>query len=117
MKQDPDTGDVRLERDEDVVRCLVDVKENADWLTDVERAIASQRKPSQRLERLKDQAEETKVPGLHKSPTSSLIKSDFVVVVVVFLDFVVVVVVMFPDFVVVVVFPDFVVVVVVVFPC
>ena len=114
MKQDPDTGDVRLERDEDVVRCLVDVKENADWLTDVERAIASQRKPSQRLERLKDQAEETKVPGLHKSPTSSLIKSDFVVVVVVFLD----VVVMFPDFVVVVVvFPDFVVVVVVVFPC
>ena len=113
MKQDPDTGDVRLERDEDVVRCLVDVKENADWLTDVERAIASQRKPSQRLERLKDQAEETKVPGLHKSPTSSLIKSDFVVVVVVFLD----VVVMFPDFVVVVVvFPDF-VVVVVVFPC
>lgn len=69
MKQDPETGDVLLERDEDVVRCLVDVKENADWLTDVERAIASQRKPSQRLERLKDQAEETKVPARHNHPS------------------------------------------------
>ncbi|XP_070185712.1 microtubule-actin cross-linking factor 1, isoforms 6/7-like isoform X4 [Littorina saxatilis] len=60
VKQDPETGDVSLERDEDVVRCLVDVKENADWLTDVERALASQRKPSQRIERLKNQAEESK---------------------------------------------------------
>ncbi|KAK7501339.1 hypothetical protein BaRGS_00007464, partial [Batillaria attramentaria] len=64
VKQDPETGDVFLARDEDVVRALVDVKENTDWLSDVERAIASQRKPSQRLERLQDQAEETE--GLKK---------------------------------------------------
>ena len=61
MKQDPETGEVRLEKDEDIVQCLVDVKENTDWLTDIERALATQRKPSQRLEKLKDQAEETKV--------------------------------------------------------
>ena len=85
MKQDPETGDVSLERDEDVVCCLVDVKENADWLADVERALASQRKPSQRLERLKDQAEETKV--LRQDDLPPIILNECFVVVVFFLVF------------------------------
>ncbi|PVD38688.1 hypothetical protein C0Q70_01308 [Pomacea canaliculata] len=59
VKQDPDTGDIYLAQDDDVVRALVDVKENTDWLADVERAMARQARPSQRLQRLKEQIDET----------------------------------------------------------
>lgn len=61
VKQDPDTGDIYLAQDDDVVRALVDVKENTDWLADVERAMAHQARPSQRLQRLKEQIDETQV--------------------------------------------------------
>lgn len=44
-----------------MVRALVDVKENTDWLADVERAMARQARPSQRLQRLKEQIDETQV--------------------------------------------------------
>ncbi|BFZ22115.1 hypothetical protein BsWGS_25154 [Bradybaena similaris] len=55
---DPETGDVHLVSDEAVVQSLVEVKENSDWLSDVEKVLASQGQPSERLERLKQQADD-----------------------------------------------------------
>ncbi|GFN99913.1 microtubule-actin cross-linking factor 1 [Plakobranchus ocellatus] len=58
VKVNPETGDVVLVSDEVVVQSLVEVKENSDWLVDIERALASHGKPSEKLNRLKMQAEE-----------------------------------------------------------
>ncbi|XP_067685972.1 microtubule-actin cross-linking factor 1, isoforms 6/7-like isoform X1 [Haliotis asinina] len=61
VKLDPSTGELFLVSDEEIVRALVDVKENTDWLSDVEKTIGSQGKPSERLEKLKKQSTDTKV--------------------------------------------------------
>ncbi|KAK3083433.1 hypothetical protein FSP39_022457, partial [Pinctada imbricata] len=53
-------GNVVLASDEEVVQCLVDIKENSDWMTGVEQTLGSRTKPSQRLEKLKDHALEVK---------------------------------------------------------
>lgn len=64
VKHDPQSGTVRLASDEDVVKALVNVKESTDWLSAVEQTLASQRKPSEQLEKLEVQKEETHVSQL-----------------------------------------------------
>lgn len=61
VKIDPDTGCVVLASDEEVVKALVDVKENSDWLQGVEKSLAERKKPSERIEKLKEQSEQVQV--------------------------------------------------------
>ncbi|XP_005100351.2 microtubule-actin cross-linking factor 1 [Aplysia californica] len=58
VQLDPETGEVSLVSDEAVVQSLIEVKENSDWLSDIERALSSQGRPSERMEKLKRQAED-----------------------------------------------------------
>lgn len=61
VKLDPRTGCVQLVSDEEVVKALLDVKENADWLQTVEQMLAAREKASQKLERLRQQKENYQV--------------------------------------------------------
>ncbi|ESO82078.1 hypothetical protein LOTGIDRAFT_237159 [Lottia gigantea] len=61
VKLDPDTGKVILMSDEDIVKSLVDIKENSDWLAEVEKLLGGQARPSERLTRLKQQTAGTKM--------------------------------------------------------
>ena len=61
VKLDPETGCVVLAADEEIVQALVDVKENSDWIAETEKKLASQKKPHQRPERLREQSEDIKV--------------------------------------------------------
>ncbi|KAK6172103.1 hypothetical protein SNE40_018056 [Patella caerulea] len=61
VKLDPETGNVILMSEEDVVKSLVDVKENSDWLTEVEKLLGCQGRPSERLGKLKEQTKGTKM--------------------------------------------------------
>ncbi|CAL1534640.1 unnamed protein product [Lymnaea stagnalis] len=58
VKIDPETGDVYLVSDEAVVQSLIEVKEQSDWLSDVAQALASQGRPSEKLDIIKRQAED-----------------------------------------------------------
>ncbi|XP_041374834.1 LOW QUALITY PROTEIN: microtubule-actin cross-linking factor 1-like [Gigantopelta aegis] len=61
VKLNPDTGTLELASDEEIVRALVDVKENSDWLSQVEQTLAGQNKPSEKLDKLKKQNDDSKV--------------------------------------------------------
>ena len=61
VKLNPDSGLLELASDEEIVRALVDVKENSDWLMQVEQKLAEQSKPSEKLDKLKKQTEDSKV--------------------------------------------------------
>jgi dystonin len=57
VKLDPRSGCVKLASDEEVVKALLDVKENSDWLLGVEQVLTAREKANQRLEKLKQQSE------------------------------------------------------------
>jgi len=57
VKLDPRSGCVKLASYEEVVKALLDVKENSDWLLGVEQVLATREKANQRVEKLKQQAE------------------------------------------------------------
>lgn len=61
VKVDPDTGDLHLASDEEVVRSLLDIKDQSEWLQDIERRLAQQGAPSERLEKLEKQREDCHV--------------------------------------------------------
>ncbi|XP_052234757.1 dystonin-like isoform X4 [Dreissena polymorpha] len=58
VKVDPETGDVSLASDEGIVKSLLDIKDQSEWLQDVERRLATQRHPSEISERLEKQRED-----------------------------------------------------------
>ncbi|KAL3854339.1 hypothetical protein ACJMK2_013612, partial [Sinanodonta woodiana] len=59
VKIDLETGDVCLASDEEIVRALLDIKKNSDWLHKVEEELAHQRRLSERAEKLRSQREST----------------------------------------------------------
>lgn len=61
VKLDPESGCVVLGSDEEVVKALVDIRENSEWLHGIEQALVSHHKPSQRLEKIRLQKEATEV--------------------------------------------------------
>ena len=56
-----DNGCVVLSSDEEIVRSLVDIKEKADWLNNVEVTLVSNQKPSQRPDRIHEQRKSVEV--------------------------------------------------------
>ncbi|XP_036368174.1 microtubule-actin cross-linking factor 1 isoform X4 [Octopus sinensis] len=60
VRIDQKNGCVTLASNEEVVKALVRVKEKAAWLSEVEKLLVSQTKPSENLEHLKKQQIETK---------------------------------------------------------
>ena len=63
VKVDPSTGDVSLVSDEEVVECLLDVKDKTDWLQDKEQELAKQGPPSERVDSLAAQRQTSHVSG------------------------------------------------------
>ena len=55
VKLDPETGDLHLASDEEVVQSLLDIKDQSEWLQDVERRLAQQGAPSERVDKLEKQ--------------------------------------------------------------
>lgn len=64
VKVDPDTGDVLLACDEEVVQSLLDIKDQSEWLQEVERRLAQQGAPSERTEKLEKQREDCHVSNV-----------------------------------------------------
>ncbi|XP_021351800.1 dystonin-like isoform X3 [Mizuhopecten yessoensis] len=81
VKMDHESGCVVLGSDEEVVKALVDIRENSEWLHGIEQALVSRQKPSQRLERIrlqKDATEALKTEIANHEPevTSSIKQSE-----------------------------------------
>lgn len=65
VKVDPETGDLHLASDEEVVQSLLDIKDQSEWLQDIERRLAQQGAPSERVEKLEKQREDCHVSYDH----------------------------------------------------
>ncbi|WAR10224.1 DYST-like protein, partial [Mya arenaria] len=59
VKVDPSTGEVTLaSEEEEVVQSLLEIRDQSDWLQEIERRLAQQGAPSERMEKLEKQRED-----------------------------------------------------------